>query len=258
MSITRNFRARDTGADSTPQQRLAALGRAAANDEAEERTSPGYSAPTPEQEDESALRRFASRWLPRSLVGARVDPGWAGVLVFVVLAAALVAGVVVSVWGARPRVEDAPPQLTPPAAAPTSSPPQELVVSVVGRVARPGLVTLAPGDRVADAVRAAGGPLPDTDLTPLNLARRLTDGEQIHVGIPAPPQSPEGGGTGKLNVNTATAEQLEQLPGIGEVTAERILQWRAEHGAFSNVDQLLEVEGIGEAKLDRLRDEIEV
>ena len=177
------FRARDTGAV-PPATVLAALGRLPTTKR--RNGSARYSAPTPSRRT-SALRRFASRWLPGR--GRSRGSRRAGVLVFVVLAAALVAGVVVSVWGARPRVEDAPPQLTPPAAAPTSSPPQELVVSVVGRVARPGLVTLAPGDRVADAVRAAGGPLPDTDLTPLNLARRLTDGSRS-TGIPAPPQSP--------------------------------------------------------------------
>jgi competence protein ComEA len=135
---------------------------------------------------------------------------------------------------------------------------QVVVVDVVGRVRHPGLVRLPAGSRVDDAVRAAGGPVPGTDLTGLNLARVLVDGEQIAVGIavrvPPPGTSgSSGAGAGLINLNTATAEQLDSLPGIGPVLAQRILDWRTEHGRFVSVDQLREVSGIGEAKFTEIR-----
>jgi competence protein ComEA len=134
---------------------------------------------------------------------------------------------------------------------------QDVVVDVVGRVHHPGLVRLPAGSRVDDAVRAAGGAVPGTDLTGLNLARVLVDGEQIAVGIavraPPPGTSESSSGTGLINLNTATAEQLDSLPGIGAVLAQRILDWRTEHGRFLSVDQLREVSGIGEAKFADIR-----
>ncbi|HEX2306800.1 MAG TPA: ComEA family DNA-binding protein [Jatrophihabitantaceae bacterium] len=135
---------------------------------------------------------------------------------------------------------------------------QVVVVDVVGRVRHPGLVRLPAGSRVDDAVRAAGGAVPRTDLTGLNLARILVDGEQIAVGIavrvPPPGTSgSSGAGAGLINLNSATAEQLDSLPGIGPVLAQRILDWRTEHGRFVSVDQLREVSGIGEAKFADIR-----
>jgi competence protein ComEA len=129
---------------------------------------------------------------------------------------------------------------------------QVVVVDVVGRVRRPGLVRLPAGSRVDDAVRAAGGAVPGTDLSGVNLARVLVDGEQIAVGITprAPPPGASGSsaaGAGLINLNTATAEQLDSLPGIGPVLAQRILDWRTEHGRFVSADQLRQVSGIGEA-----------
>jgi competence protein ComEA len=125
-------------------------------------------------------------------------------------------------------------------------------------VRHPGLVRLPAGSRVDDAVRAAGGAVPRTDLTGLNLARILVDGEQIAVGIavrvPPPGTSgSSGAGAGLINLNSATAEQLDSLPGIGPVLAQRILDWRTEHGRFISVDQLREVSGIGEAKFADIR-----
>ena len=132
-----------------------------------------------------------------------------------------------------------------------------VTVDVAGKVLHPGVRTLPTGSRVVDALRRAGGARGGVDLSGLNLARVLVDGEQILVGravVPggaaasastaAPPAS------GPLvNLNTASEEQLDTLPGVGPVTAQKILQWRTAHGAFSAVDELLEVDGIGEKTL---------
>ena len=131
----------------------------------------------------------------------------------------------------------------------------DLVVDVAGKVRKPGIAVLPPGSRVVDALEAAGGARHGVDLTSLNLARPLVDGEQILVGVQpvagvagtldAP--VPEGGTL--VNLNTADAAALDTLPGVGPVTAESILSWREEHGGFTSVDELLEVDGIGEATL---------
>jgi competence protein ComEA len=131
------------------------------------------------------------------------------------------------------------------------------VVDVAGKVRRPGVATLPAGSRVVDAIRRAGGARPGVDLTSLNLARVLTDGEQILVGVaPAPgvaasASSRPGAGSGDalVDLNTATLEQLDTLPGVGPVTAQKILEWRTAHGSFSAIDELLEVDGIGEKTL---------
>lgn len=142
-------------------------------------------------------------------------------------------------------------------AAPTAGP--ELVIDVIGKVKRPGIVTLPRGSRVYQAVEAAGG-VSDatTDTASLNMARLLEDGEQIVVG--APSDQGEGGaaGTGKLNLNQATVDQLDTLPGVGPVTAQAIVAWREDHGRFSSVDDLLDVRGIGDATLADLRDLVTV
>lgn len=143
---------------------------------------------------------------------------------------------------------------------------EELVIDVVGHVHRPGIVILPPGSRVHEAIEAAGGLTGPVDTTALNMARKLTDGEQILVGIT--PVVPAGGGThpdgsgapagGLVNLNTATEAELDDLPGVGPVTAASILEWRQENGQFSSVDDLLEVRGIGEATLEDLRDHVTV
>jgi competence protein ComEA len=137
----------------------------------------------------------------------------------------------------------------------------EIVVDVVGKARRPGIAVLPAGARVVDAVRAAGGMRPGVDPATVNMARPLADGEQIVIGLPgvgAPSPAPVGttppstGGppSGALvNLNTADQAALETLPGVGPVTAAAILEWRAEHGGFTSVDELLEVSGIGEATL---------
>ncbi len=141
-----------------------------------------------------------------------------------------------------------------------------LVIDVVGRVANPGVYRLPSGSRVDDAVRAAGGALPGVDLSSLNLAQVLADGEQIAVSVTGAPGGVAGvaGGataagadsaavTGPVNLNSATAAQLDALPGVGPVLAQHILDWRTAHGQFTSIDQLREVSGIGEAKYADLK-----
>ncbi|WP_235215529.1 ComEA family DNA-binding protein [Phaeacidiphilus oryzae] len=147
-----------------------------------------------------------------------------------------------------------------------------LVVDVAGRVARPGVHALPPGARVEDALAAAGGALPGTDLTAINLARRLADGEEIVVGQPAPAagsaEAPGGGAAGSaagaagaagaaaagpVSLSTATVQQLDGLPGVGPVLAQRILQYRDRHGGFRSVDELRKVPGLGARRFADLR-----
>lgn len=129
----------------------------------------------------------------------------------------------------------------------------DVVVHVAGLVERPGLVTLRPGSRVIDAVEAAGGAKDEANLGALNLARRIGDGEQIVVSDDPPPaQPPTGQQAALVNLNTATVEQLETLPGIGPAIGTRIIEWRDKHGRFAAVDELLEVSGIGESTLAEL------
>jgi competence protein ComEA len=131
--------------------------------------------------------------------------------------------------------------------------PTDVVVDVAGKVRHPGLYRLPVGARIDDAVRRAGGPLRGVDLTSLNLAARVVDGQQIVVGVPT--AAPPGGGggpsaqpVGQVNLNSATLDQLEALPGVGPVLAQHIIDWRVVHGAFTTVDQLNDVPGIGEVK----------
>ena len=141
-----------------------------------------------------------------------------------------------------------------------------VVAHVAGAVARPGLYRLGGSPRVADALDAAGGPAPDADLDAVNLAASVADGERVYV--PRRGEVPPGGAggvaggvatpAGPLDLNRATAEQLEDLPGVGPSTAAAILAYRQEHGRFRSVDELLEVRGIGEARLAELRPKVRV
>ncbi len=214
--------------------------------------------------------RLVRRWVPGPLRDARWEPGRPGALALSLVAALAAVIAAVGVWRERPMPEPAPVLPLVTAAAPSATPPPaalpEVVVSVAGRVARPGLVRLPDGTRVADALAAAGGALPGTDLLGLNIARRLSDGEQVLVGVAPPPGQPADGaalgtaaGTSrKVDLNAATLEQLDVLPGVGPVTAQHILDWRAAHGRFTSVDQLREVDGIGPARLARLKDLVRV
>ena len=194
----------------------------------------------------------------------RLDPGRRGAvaLVLVALLAALAAGGVA--LRGRPQ-EVAVPVVEAegvplPGASASAAPSGEVVVAVAGKVRSPGLVRLPAGSRVDDAVRAAGGATADVGL--LNLARVLVDGEQVLVGVEPPPgAAPAAGGAavgGLLDLNAATVGDLDALPGIGPVLAQRIVDWRTENGRFASVDQLREVTGIGEAKYQDLQGKVTV
>ena len=150
-----------------------------------------------------------------------------------------------------------PARLT--ADAPAAAP--KLLVHVVGAVRRPGLYALREGSRVADAVRRAGGATPRADVALINLAAPVSDGTQVVVPGRGPPPAADGGAagaggsaSGPLHLNTATAEQLDELPGIGPVTAQKIVDYRQTHGAFTSVDELDAVPGIGPSRLEELRE----
>ncbi|WP_353942511.1 ComEA family DNA-binding protein [Streptomyces sp. HUAS MG91] len=177
-----------------------------------------------------------------------------------------------AVRAAAPAAADPVPSPSPgpePGPAPQSSPTggAGIVVDVAGKVRRPGIQRLPAGARVADALRAAGGVRPGADTAGLNRARLLTDGEQVLVGEPAAPGAvPPGGGggpggssaatappAGPIGLNTASVEQLDTLPGVGPVLAQHILDYRTEHGGFRSVDELREVNGIGDRRFEDLR-----
>lgn len=178
------------------------------------------------------------------------DPGRRGVKVLAAVAAVVVLVVAYLVWEARPQAE--PVAAVALASASPAAGDEQLVVAVSGQVHRPGLVRLPAGARVADALQAAGGPLPGVDLSTVNLARKLTDGELIAIGVVV-----EGGpspGGGKVNLNTATLAQLDTLPGVGPVLAQRIIDYRTKRGGFRNVAELQQVDGIGDETFSRLKD----
>ncbi|WP_409328976.1 ComEA family DNA-binding protein [Trujillonella humicola] len=143
-------------------------------------------------------------------------------------------------------------------AADTSS---TVTVSVVGQVARPGLVVLPQGARIADAIAAAGGLLPDADPSAVNLAAVVSDGQQIAVavpGAPAPAGAPPTAPSGRVSLNTAGVAELDALPGIGPVLAQRIVDHRTTNGPFTAIEQLEDVPGIGPVVFDELADLVTV
>ncbi|MEO3779030.1 ComEA family DNA-binding protein [Micromonospora sp. B11E3] len=211
------------------------------------------------------------------------DPGRRGVRALAAVAAVVVLVAGFWAWRARPQAE--PVRAAAPAAGSEASTPGasavpqaphpsaggELVVAVAGKVRRPGLVRVPAGARVADAVEAAGGALPGVDVALLNPARKVADGELILVGVAAPPGQPAPAGAaqpgapagagqpgGLVNLNTATLAQLDALPGVGPVLAQRILTHRDQHGGFRSVGDLRQVEGIGDARYEQLKDLVTV
>ncbi|MER5553023.1 ComEA family DNA-binding protein [Streptomyces sp. NPDC002793] len=216
-----------------------------------------------------------------------LEPRALGALAVVLVGAAVLA--TAHFWSARPepvrapdRVTEAaavqaggpatpqagPPGLTPGPGAVSSSgatPGGRIVVDVSGKVHRPGIQYLPAGSRVADALRAAGGVRAGADVTALNRARVLTDGEQVAVGFvgaaPPPAGGPGAGGAAvgqagpaaPVSLGTATVEQLETLPGVGPVLAQHIIDYRTEHGGYRSVDELREVNGIGDRRFADIR-----
>ena len=171
----------------------------------------------------------------------------------------------------RPQPE--PITILPPEPTATSLPtptPRPLCVYVSGAVARPDVYELPPDSIVKDAIEAAGGPTGEADLNRINLARRVQDEEQIYVpqkgeeslpvSSPSGPSvsSPSSQKGDKVNINTATAEELDTLPGVGPSIAQRIIDYRTTHGPFQSIEDIKEVKGIGDATFEELKDKITV
>jgi competence protein ComEA len=191
----------------------------------------------------------------------------------IVLGAAIlacIAGAAVLILGNSRSPDGIEVILPPPTPVLTESQPaSQVVVYVSGAVMRPGVYTLNSEHRVAEALGAAGGPTSDADLDRINLAMRLNDEDQIHVpsvgdggstgvGSVLPAGSSPSTSSGKLNVNTATVEELESLPGIGASRAAAIVEYRNTHGPFQRVEDLVEVSGIGDGILGSIRNLIEI
>jgi competence protein ComEA len=149
-------------------------------------------------------------------------------------------------------------------ASSSPSPAVTVIVDVAGAVREPGVYEFGEGDRVIDAIERAGGSLPKADLSLLNLAAPLADGTQILVPKSGPPAAGVPGGaapgssSGLININSASATELESLSGIGEVLAATIIEYRDQNGPFASVDDLMDVSGIGPATLDEIRDQVTV
>ncbi len=210
----------------------------------------------------------------------------AGRLVLMVAALVGVGGMAWAVWSPHGASKDAAPvhvvgsstsSTRPSTVAPTTTTPAELVVDVAGAVRHPGPVRVAGDARVADALAAAGGTGADADLERVDRAAPLRDGQRVYVprvgqrsipdvvgvtGGEGTSSAPATGGgetsSGPVNVNTADAQQLTALPGVGPATAQAILDYRTSNGPFTSVDQLLEVRGIGPAKMATLRPHVTV
>ncbi|WP_082317549.1 ComEA family DNA-binding protein [Streptomyces sp. NRRL WC-3549] len=235
-----------------------------------------------------AVRDRLPLWLQ---LRCSLEPRSLAALAVVLIGAAVLAAT--HFWSARPEAVGAPERvqeaaavgaLVPSADSVPSGPPGsatapgagdsaaapggQIVVDVSGKVRRPGIQRLPSGSRVADALSAAGGVREGADMTGLNRARVLTDGEQVLVGLPGVQPAPGGtaggataGGAGAgqpgpetpVSLNTATPEQLESLPGVGPVLAQHIIDYRTEHGGYRSVDELREVDGIGDRRFADLR-----
>jgi competence protein ComEA len=184
----------------------------------------------------------------------------------IVVLAAVLGGA--GLWYARslPKpvtIAEAGPGAAPQASS-SPSPSVTLIVDVAGAVRQPGVYEFAEGDRVIDAIERAGGSMPKADLSLLNLAAPLADGTQILVPKAGPPGAEVPGGTmpgstsGLIDINSASETELETLPGIGEVLAATIVEYRTQNGPFASVEDLMDVSGIGPATLDEIRDQVTV
>jgi competence protein ComEA len=221
--------------------------------------------PPPPPSAPAPLLPVGQRW---DAVRTRLELAGGGLLALLVLGAVAAAAAGVLLLRARPHATALPSTshsaglAVVTSAARTTTPAVRLLVDVTGKVHHPGVFKLPNGSRVIDAVRAAGGALHGTSLNSLNLAAKLADGQQVVVGGSAGPAGttqPGGSPTadaGLVDLNTATVEQLQTLPGIGPVLAQHIVDYRTLHGPFSGVDGLQQVSGIGPSKFAQLKDHV--
>ncbi|MFB6619401.1 helix-hairpin-helix domain-containing protein [Streptomyces sp. NPDC056367] len=215
-----------------------------------------------------AVRERLPLWLQAR---CGVEPRTVGAVAVVLVAA--VGFAAQQYWSARPRAVTAPAVVAPAVPAAATAPAgggARIVVDVGGKVRDPGVRRLPAGSRVEDALAAAGGVRPGADTTGLNRARVLVDGEQVLVGVAAPPQaagtgpgpgsgpgsgpaSGRGSPTGPISLGSATVDQLDGLPGVGPVLAQHIVDFRTARGGFRSVEDLRQVNGIGERRFADLR-----
>jgi competence protein ComEA len=172
----------------------------------------------------------------------------------------IVGALAAGVYGRTVSRRSSPPTYIPP---PAPALPPTIIVHVAGEVGEPGLYTLPRGARVQDAVRAAGGLAANADQDAVNLAAQLEDGQRVFIpgcASPIPPAASPATGppAGQMNLNTATPEQLTELPGIGPELAARIVRYRGQHGPFRSVDALEAVPGIGPKRLAQVRPHVTV
>lgn len=194
------------------------------------------------------------------VIGAEAPPHPVPKVRWRVGAGAAVVLVLVGVGGAVIATALTPHGMSVESGDATTPATSSILVHVLGSVAVPGVYELDDGDRVLDAIAAAGGRAPDADLAAVNLARALKDGEQLvvpRIGEAATAASPSAG-DGRVNLNTADEAALDTLPRVGPALAQRIIAWREANGGFGSVDDLLSVTGVGEATLAGLRDLVTV
>lgn len=225
------------------------------------KTSPAAKTPTTKGSASvpPSIQRFRNALASQ---GPALDPGRPGLRVLLAIGLLAAAVAAFLVWQAQPRPQPLPPPTPIAPATPSPSPTAKVTVHVAGKIRKPGVYLLPSGARVTDAVAAAGGVSRGASIGGLNLARRLIDGEQIVVGAKQPaaiPGSPVvDPANAVLDLNSATPEQLEQLPGVGEVLAARIVEFRTSRGGFTTVDQLREVSGIGPKTFEEIKPKVRI